>query len=86
MPTISQFYGILIRMFYNDHLPPHFHAEYNEDEVLVSINPISVIRGSVPRRVRSLVFEWAALHQSELMENWNRCRRQEQPNSIEPLD
>ncbi len=86
MPTISQFYGILIRMFYNDHLPPHFHAEYNEYEVLVSINPISVIRGNVPRRVLSLVFEWAAQHQTELVENWNRCRNQEQPISIEPLD
>ncbi len=74
MPVISQFYGILIRMFYNDHVPPHFHAVYGEYELIVGISPITILQGKAPNRVRSLVLEWTALHQQELSENWNRCR------------
>ena len=62
MPVISRFYGIIIRMFYNDHVPPHFHALYGEHELLVSILPIAIFQGQAPSRVRSMVLEWAALH------------------------
>ena len=86
MPVISRFYGIIIRMFYNNHVPPHFHAVYGEHELLVSISPIAILQGQAPGRVRSMVLEWAALHQQELLENWNRCRRAESPASIEPLE
>ena len=86
MPVIAQFYGILIRMFYNDHAPPHFHAVYGESELLVSISPITIMQGRAPSRVRSMVLEWAALHQQELLDNWNRCHRAESPVLIEPLD
>ena len=64
MPIISVFYGISIKMFFQDHLPPHFHAEYNDFEAIISINQISVINGKLPKRVLSLVFEWAAIHQA----------------------
>jgi hypothetical protein len=74
MPVVSQFYGISIRMFYNDHVPPHFHAVYGEHELIVCISPISILEGKAPNRVRSMVLEWTALHQQELSENWNRCR------------
>lgn len=67
MPVISSFYGILIRMFYNDHAPPHFHAVYGEFELVVGISPIVILEGSAPNRVRSMVLEWAALHQQELL-------------------
>lgn len=67
MPVISSFYGILIRMFYNDHAPPHFHAVYGEFELAVGISPIVILEGSAPNRVRSMVLEWAALHQQELL-------------------
>ena len=63
MPTISQFYGISIRMYYNDHFPPHFHAHYGEKEFIVSILPISFLQGNPAPKIRSLVLEWAALHQ-----------------------
>lgn len=86
MPTISEFYGITIRMFYNDHAPPHFHAEYGEYELIIGISPITVMEGKVPRRVKSMVLEWTALHQAELQENWNRCRQAQSLESIEPLD
>ncbi|MBD0318974.1 MAG: DUF4160 domain-containing protein [Gemmatimonadetes bacterium] len=61
MPTISQFYGILIRIFYNDHAPPHFHAVYGEHELVVGISPVSILDGAAPPRVRSMVLEWTAL-------------------------
>ena len=86
MPIISQFYGIIIRMFYNDHAPPYFHAIYGEYELLVSISPIAILEGKVPSRVRSMVLEWAALHQAELLENWKHCRRAEPLSAVEPLE
>jgi hypothetical protein len=85
MPTISRFYGITIRMFYNDHAPPHFHAVYGEHELIVAISPISILQGNAPGRVHCLVLEWAALHQAELMEDWDRCRRAMPPVPIDPL-
>ena len=85
MPIISQFYGIIIRMFYNDHAPPHFHAAYGEYELIVSITPIRIIEGQAPTRVRSMVLEWAAIHQLELMKDWNRCRAAQPPIPIKPL-
>ena len=86
MPIISQFYGIVIRMFFKDHNPPHFHAIYGEFELIVGIFPINVISGTAPNRVRSMVLEWAALHQDELLEDWNRCQKGGDVLKIEPLD
>jgi len=48
MPTISTFYGILIRMFFNDHAPPHFHARYGEFEATIEISSLEIIHGSYP--------------------------------------
>lgn len=86
MPTISQFYGIAIRMFYNDHAPPHFHAVYGEYELIVGISPIAILAGSAPGRVRSMVLEWAALRQQELQDNWSRCRNADAPEPVPPLE
>lgn len=85
MPIVSRFYGITIQMFYNDHAPSHFHALYGEHEVLVAISPISILQGGAPNRVCSLVLEWAALRQQELIENWDRARSGERLLPIEPL-
>ena len=60
MPTISMFYGILIKMFFDDHAPPHFHAEYGEYELVITINPIKITQGDAPKRVKSMVLEWTA--------------------------
>lgn len=86
MPTISRFYGIIIRMFYDDHAPPHFHAVYGEHELIISISPIRIMQGKGPSRVQSLVLEWAALHQQDLLDNWECCRNNEMPHPIEPLE
>lgn len=86
MPEISRFYGIIIRMFYNDHPPPHFHALYGEHELIVGVSPIVVLAGTAPARVRSMVLEWAALHQQQLLDDWERCRQGTPPEPIEPLE
>ena len=66
MPTISEFFGILILMYYNDHAPPHFHARYGEHEALIKISPLGILKGHLPPRALSLVMEWAAVHNEEL--------------------
>lgn len=73
-------------MYYSDHAPPHFHAEYGGDEALFTIDTIQVLRGKVPRRVRALVVEWASLHHDELIANWNLARHALPLQPIEPLD
>jgi hypothetical protein len=67
LPTISTFYGILIQMYYSDHNPPHFHAIYGDYELLIGMSPIKILEGSAPSRVISMVLEWAAIHQGELL-------------------
>jgi hypothetical protein len=86
MPRVSYFYGISIRMYYNDHAPPHFHAEYAEDEALFTIDTLQVLHGDIPRRVRALVVEWATLHHDELTTNWDNARRGVPLQGIEPLE
>ena len=65
MPEISLFYGIRVTMYYNDHMPPHFHAEYNGHKALVDINNIQVIRGSLPNKQLRLILAWCTIHQDE---------------------
>lgn len=86
MPTISRFYGIIIRMFFDEHAPPHFHAEYAEFHAQIVIETLQVRVGGLPRRALALVLEWAASHQAELLENWKLCGQHHQPKRIQPLD
>ena len=74
MPELSRFFGIVIRMFYSDYEPAHFHAIYGEYEVLIEIETLSVFRGELPRRAIALVSEWAALYRVELREDWRPAR------------
>ncbi len=86
MPEISRFFGIIVRMFYQDHAPPHFHAVYGEIEAQIGINPIQVLHGRLPKRALSMVLEWTALHQRELLEDWTLASQEFPPRSIEPLE
>jgi hypothetical protein len=86
MPRISVFFGIVIKMFYNDHSPAHFHAEYGEFEALYTIETIEVMRGKLPRRAHAMVLEWVTLHRFELMDNWELARKGLPLNSIDPLE
>jgi hypothetical protein len=85
MPVISAFYGILIKMFFNDHAPSHFHAEYAEFKATIDIERLEVIEGNLPRRALELVLDWAELHQAELLNDWNLCLAKQQPKKIDPL-
>lgn len=86
MPELSRFFGIIIRMYYDDHPPAHFHAIYGDQEAQISIDPIQVLHGQIPRRALSMVFEWTALHQRELMDNWLRLQQDQAAQKIEPLE
>lgn len=86
MPEISRFFGVVIKMFFDDHNPPHFHAEYGEAHGQVDIRTLSVFGGRLPPRVTGLVIEWATLHQHDLMENWERARAQKALRKIDPLE
>ena len=85
MPEISMFFGIVIRMFFNEHNPPHFHAFYGGDGALIDINTLSVFAGHLPPRALGLVIEWATLHQRELLDDWELARAHEPPFEIAPL-
>ena len=85
MPRISNFYGIVIWMYFNEHNPPHFHATYGEHEILIQIPDLSVYAGSLPSRAFGLVMEWAFIHRNELMQNWKLLEQELAPKKIEPL-
>jgi hypothetical protein len=86
MPEISRFFGIIITINYNDHNPPHFHVRYGSQKALISIENLSIIEGKLTPRVLGLTVEWAALHQSELRNNWQLARQQQPLQKIQPLD
>ncbi len=86
MPTISMFFGIFIRMFYDDHAPPHFHAEYGEFKAKIAIDTLEIVEGHLPNRVIGLVFEWAAMHRNELRADWELCISKQPPKRISPLE
>ena len=71
MPEVSRFYGIIIKMFFSDHQPPHFHVVYNDFNAVFNIDTLEMIEGDLPSRASSLVKEWAALYQTELKNIWN---------------
>ena len=85
MPELCRFYGIVIRMYFADHGPPHFHALYGESEALVGIESLAVLHGRLPPRAQGLVAEWASLHQAELRKAWERVKGLEIPGKIAPL-
>ena len=70
MPIISYFFGIIIRMYFDDHNPPHFHAEYQGSEALFSIADGNLLEGTLPPKAIKLIQEWALKHQQELIQDW----------------
>lgn len=85
VPRLSEFYGIVVYMYWQDHQPPHFHAIYGGDEALVSIADATFLAGSLPRTAGRLVREWAELHRSDLSDNWDRAQGHRALLPIEPL-
>jgi hypothetical protein len=85
MPEISRFFGISIKMFFGDHLPPLFHAEYGEFKAQVNIQSLVIIAGDLPPRVLGMVVEWGSQHKGELKELWELASKNEPLHRIDPL-
>jgi len=85
MPVVSRFFGIVIFMNWRDHAPPHFHARYGDDEVIVEIDTGNVT-GFMNRRALLLVQEWRQLHRVELLANWALAEERRPLNRIPPLE
>jgi len=85
MPVISRFFGIIIVMYHKDHLPPHFHAKYGGDTGVFSIADLKLIEGHLPKRVISLVLEWAFENREKLIENWDLAISNKSLKQISPL-
>lgn len=86
MPHVAEFFGITVAINFADHPPPHFHAEYGGDEILIEIDTLAVYRGTIRRRALAPVLEWSALHRAALRRNWERASRREPLERIPPLD
>lgn len=85
MPEICRFLGIVIKMFYDDHSPPHFHAYYGGYGASFAIESLTVLEGNLPPRIKGLVIEWASLKQGPLLANWKSLRKDQTYKKIEPL-
>ena len=85
MPEISRFLGIVIRMSFNDHAPPHFHAKYGDHQASIAIESLGLLEGSLPGRILSLVVEWGMEHRDELAANWESLRSTGEYRKIRPL-
>jgi len=84
MPEICRFYGIIIFMNFKDHDPPHFHAWYGDYKILVTIEN-HIVKGEMPQRALSLIFEWMNHHEDELLRNWQNATTGNPLNKIDPL-
>ena len=85
MPEIARFYGLIIKMFYRDHTPPHFHVEYQDYEGTIEIKTLEMLEGELPARAKIMAIEWALLHRKELEDNWERRTKGETIKRIDPL-
>ena len=87
MPTISMFFGIIIRMYFSpkEHGPPHVHAYYQNKKATIDIENCEVIDGNLSNKQRKLVLAWTEIHQEELLADWELCQNGEKPFKIDPL-
>lgn len=85
MPEISRFYGIIIKMYFREHNPPHFHAEYQDYEAVININT-GEVTGKMSRRALRLIYDWLDQHKDELLENWKLGMENKSFRNIAPLE
>lgn len=85
MPEVSLFYGIRITMYYDDHNPPHFHAEYSGNRCVVDIEEGAIITGFMPNRQLRMILAWVEIHRDELMQNWELAKDSKELVKINPL-
>lgn len=87
MPSISSFYGIIVRMYFTDmdkHKMPHIHVFYGGDEAVFGLDG-EIIAGDFPRKQAAFVKAWCLLHEDELQANWTLAKSGEEVYKIEPL-
>ncbi|MDP8262788.1 MAG: DUF4160 domain-containing protein [Candidatus Ancaeobacter aquaticus] len=87
MPTISVFYGIIIRMYCSpgEHNPPHFHAYYQDNKAIIDINTCELKEGKLPLKQMKLVLAWAEIRKEDLLADWELASKGDLPFKIEPL-
>ena len=87
MPTLSMFYGIIVRMYYapKEHNPPHIHVYYQDVKAVINISNYELMEGELPSKQLRLVLAWIEIHKEELNADWKLCQNGEKPFSIEPL-
>lgn len=87
MPTISMYFGIIIRMYYapKEHNPPHIHVYYQDFNAVITIEDAEIIKGKLASKQLRLVIAWIEIHREELLANWKLCQNGEKPFSIDPL-
>jgi hypothetical protein len=85
MPTLSIFFGLIIRMDYKDHQPPHIHVQYQDCNAIIDISTGNITEGALPTRQLRFIQAWVEIHRDNLLANWELCRNGENPFKIEPL-
>jgi len=85
MPTISIFFGLIIRMYYKDHQPPHIHVQYQIENAIIDILTGNITEGNLPIRQLRYVQAWVEIHRENLLADWELCRNGENPFKIDPL-
>ena len=87
MPTLSMFFGIIIRMYYGpkEHNPPHIHVYYQDYVAVINIQTCELMDGNLSARQLRMVVAWIEIHREELMADWTLCQNGEKPFAIEPL-
>ena len=86
MPEICRFLGIVIKMFYDEHNPPHFHAEYAEHKASIRIQDFALLEGYLPSKIHGLVVEWASIHKVDLLKEWELARGNKPLIKLKPLE
>jgi hypothetical protein len=88
MPTISMFYGLIIRMYYFDnqqHNTPHIHVHYQDDSAVIEIPTGKLLEGKLPNAKMKLLAAWIEIHQEDLMADWQLAINGESVFKIDPL-
>lgn len=86
MPEISRFFGIVVRLYYDDHRVPHLHAEYQGNKAKIDFQG-NVLAGDLGSRTAlKLIREWVDLHADALQRDWELAREGKPLEKIEPLE
>jgi hypothetical protein len=85
MPRISEFDGMIIRMYWRDHMPPHFHVDYNGNDVVVGIDPARIMQGTLPGRLQRRLLQWTQSRRQQLLDNWQKAQQRLELEWIDPL-